>query len=99
MARNTRAKKTVALSYAGTRMRNGKHESNSPSRFIREIDSRYFENPLEDEDFGNSGVTHEWGGFGSRFSGGRLNRFANNYGASSASTYERKRPQQQPAAS
>ena len=91
----TRAKKTVALSYAGTRMRNGKHESNSPSRFIREIDSRYFENPLEDEDFGNSGVTHEWGGFGSRFSGGRLNRFANNYGASSAPTYERKRPQQQ----
>ena len=56
----TRAKKSVLLSYANTRMRNGKHESNSPSRFIREIDSRYISNPLrekdlddyDDEDFG-----------------------------------------------
>ena len=56
----TRAKKTVLLSFADTRMRNGKHESNSPSRFIREIDSRYISNPLrekdlddyDDEDFG-----------------------------------------------
>ena len=37
----TRAKKAVQLSFAATRMRNGKHESNSPSRFVREIDSRY----------------------------------------------------------
>ena len=78
----TRAKKAVRLSYAGTRMRNGKHESNSPSRFLREIDRRYIENPLEAEDFDNSGVTHEWGGFGSRFTGGRLNRFG--LGGSSA---------------
>ena len=42
----TRAKKSVQLSFATTRMRNGKHESNSPSRFIREIDSRYILNPL-----------------------------------------------------
>lgn len=89
----TRAKKTVTLSFAGTRMRNGKHESNSPSRFIREIDSRYYENPLEQEDYGNSGVVHEWGGFGSRFSGGRLSRFSNSYGASSAPGYERRRPE------
>ena len=27
-------------------MRNGKHETNPPSRFIREIDSRYIANPL-----------------------------------------------------
>ncbi|MBO4742808.1 MAG: UvrD-helicase domain-containing protein [Bacteroidales bacterium] len=70
----TRARKAVALSYAGTRMRNGRHESNSPSRFLKEIDSRYLDSPLEDEDFDNDGVKHEWGGFGSRWSGGRLDR-------------------------
>ena len=69
----TRAEKAVALSFAGTRMRNGKHESNAPSRFIREIDPEYIENPLPDREFDDSGVTHEWGGFGSRFTGGRLN--------------------------
>ena len=46
----TRAEKTVALSYADTRMRNGKHEANSPSRFIREIDPAYVANPLMDDD-------------------------------------------------
>ncbi len=46
----TRAKRGLCLSFAGTRMRNGKHESNSPSRFIREIDPRYISNPLGDED-------------------------------------------------
>ena len=71
----TRAKKAVALAYAGTRMRNGKHESNPPSRFLKEIDPRYIENPLDAADFDNTGVTHEWGGFGSRFTGGRLDRF------------------------
>ena len=89
----TRAKKAVRLSFAGTRMRNGKHESNAPSRFLKEIDARFIENPLEEEDFDNSGVTHEWGGFGSRFTGGRLNRFgAGNgaYGQSSGVQYERK---------
>ncbi|NLZ19836.1 MAG: UvrD-helicase domain-containing protein [Bacteroidales bacterium] len=71
----TRAKCAVALSFAGTRMRNGKHESNAPSRFLKEIDPRFVENPLDEEDFDNTGVTHEWGGFGSRFTGGRLERF------------------------
>ena len=42
----TRAKKALWLTFATTRMRNGKHESNYPSRFIREIDSRYILNPL-----------------------------------------------------
>jgi DNA helicase-2/ATP-dependent DNA helicase PcrA len=31
----TRAKKAVAFSFAQTRTRNGKHESNSPSRFVK----------------------------------------------------------------
>jgi len=44
----TRAKKAVSLSFAQTRMRNGQTETNSPSRFIREIDRRYIENPLPD---------------------------------------------------
>ncbi len=78
----TRAKKAVALAYAGTRMRNGKHESNAPSRFLKEIDRRFIENPLDEADFDNSGVTHEWGGFGSRFTGGRLDRFGSARGAS-----------------
>lgn len=69
----TRAEKTVELSFAETRFRNGKHESNSPSRFIREIDSKYIENPLrespftdDDEDekpfrFGSSGSSQRYG--------------------------------------
>ncbi len=58
----TRAKKAVAVSFASTRMRNGKHESNAPSRFIREIDSEYVANPLpapgfdDDDDDGDSGM-------------------------------------------
>ena len=71
----TRAKRAVALSYAGTRMRNGRHESNAPSRFLREIDSRYLDRPLDEEDFSNDGLRHEWGGFGSRWTGGRLDHF------------------------
>ena len=46
----TRAKIAVELSYATTRMRNGTHESNSPSRFIKEINPKYISDPLQDED-------------------------------------------------
>jgi len=54
----TRAKKAVSLSLATTRMRNGKHEANQPSRFLREIDSRYVANPLVSEnDNENAGVS------------------------------------------
>ena len=74
----TRAEKAVTLSFAQTRMRNGKHESNSPSRFIREIDSSYIENPLADDDYGFRDTA--WSGFGSRF--GSYSR--NDYGRSSA---------------
>ena len=45
----TRAKTAVSLSFAATRMRNGRSESNPVSRFIREIDSRYIANPLLDD--------------------------------------------------
>ena len=69
----TRAKKAVKVSFAETRMRNGKHESNSPSRFVREIDPKYVENPLgrEDDDekpsFGSRGFSF---GSGRQFSFG-----------------------------
>ena len=63
----TRAKTSLQISFAATRMRNGKHESNSPSRFVREIDNRYIENPLTAEDVEISGgsdsdsFTSTWG--------------------------------------
>ena len=41
----TRAKKILQISFASTRTRNGKHESNSISRFVREIDPKYIANP------------------------------------------------------
>jgi DNA helicase-2/ATP-dependent DNA helicase PcrA len=45
----TRAKKAVSFSFTQTRMRNGKHESNSPSRFVYEVDPQYIANPLSKE--------------------------------------------------
>ncbi len=59
----TRAKKAVAFSFAQTRTRNGKHESNSPSRFVREVDSQYIANPLtsafggDDDDDAGTGLS------------------------------------------
>ena len=94
----TRAKKTVALSFASTRMRNGRHESNSPSRFIREIDPKYLANPLREKDFDLEEEDGGFGGFGSHFFGrggssfGREGREAGTrggyrYGSSSSVTY------------
>lgn len=57
----TRAMRSVIVSFAVTRMRNGKHESNAPSRFLKDIDRRYIQNPQllftvggEEEDAGES---------------------------------------------
>lgn len=61
----TRARKAVTLSFSNSRMRNGKHESNSPSRFIKEIDPSYIENPLSREEL-NSMDDAGWGGFSGR---------------------------------
>ena len=67
----TRAKKTIDLTFTTTRMRNGRHESNAPSRFIREIDPRYIANPLTDSDFEAEEEDDDsgFGGFGSHFFG------------------------------
>ncbi len=57
----TRAEKAVVLSFCKTRMRNGQTKELPPSRFIKDIDESYIENPLSDSDsdisfsrFGNS---------------------------------------------
>jgi len=74
----TRAEEAVYLSYAQTRMRNGKHESNSPSRFLREIDPAFIANPLRKEEPESSLEDDEdypfrrsFTGFGSRRGGFR----------------------------
>ena len=96
----TRAKRAVALSFASTRMRNGNHESNSPSRFIKEIAPQYLDSPLDEGDFGNSGLRFERGGFGSRHSEGSGSRFSGGYGESGKVTFIKRpaaaRPQPQP---
>lgn len=78
----TRAKKVVHLSFARTRMRNGKHESNPPSRFLGEISEQYLEHPLRD--LGSEGREEAEGlsfrGFGSRSFG--AGRYSSEYGRS-----------------
>ncbi len=64
----TRAKKAVYLSFAQTRLRNGNHESNPPSRFIREIDPQYLSNPLRS---GDEEDDSSFFGFGSSRDGSR----------------------------
>ena len=65
----TRAKKAVSLTFAQTRMRNGKHESNAPSRFLREIAPQYIQNPLRKEDFSTERVMDDDDRPGFRFGG------------------------------
>ena len=59
----TRAKRAVTLTFAQTRMRNGKHESNSPSRFLRELAPQYLDHPLRKEDMVSDEPEEERGGF------------------------------------
>ena len=83
----TRAKVAVDLCFANSRMRNGSHESNSPSRFIREIDPRYIANPLrkgpsydddgDDEGYA-SGGSGRWGQW--RAGGGNSSQSKSSWG-------------------
>ena len=57
----TRAKRVVTLSFAQTRMRNGKHESNSPSRFLREIAPQYEDARTFSEGLAAVRVEDKWG--------------------------------------
>ena len=95
----TRAKKHVHLTFASTRTRNGKHESNSPSRFVKEIDPKYISNPLSKDDFEDSPkeTSSGWGsknfGTQSRFAGQqRFSAGRNDYGRSGAVRTERPAP-------
>lgn len=92
----TRAMREVILTYADTRMRNGSHESNMPSRFLREIDARYLDRPVGMDEDDEEEEPPFFGGFGSRFGRGQ-GRFGTSrdderggyrYGASGAVRYE-----------
>ena len=80
----TRAKKAVLFSFAQTRTRNGKHETNSPSRFIKEVDEIYIANPLRSEsDADESRSEAGFSGWGRRSSASdRGGRPTYSYGAS-----------------
>ncbi len=97
----TRAKETLELSFASTRFRNGKHESNQPSRFIRDVDPKYIANPLTKEDIacqaGNDDDSSSFGGWGRRFGGQsrpdgsrQTPRPRNDYGRSGAVVTQRR---------
>ena len=47
-------------------MRNGKHESNSPSRFIREVDQKYIANPISTESGNSERSETSFSGWGRR---------------------------------
>ena len=83
----TRAKKLLQLSFAQTRTRNGKHESNSPSRFVKEVDPKYVANPLtKDDDDSPKETFSPWG---NRSHTGQSRFSRNDYGRSGAVRSER----------
>ena len=96
----TRAKKAVYVSFCTTRMRNGNHESNPPSRFVHEIDPRYVSNPLDsdssDTDGGDVASGFRFQGFGSRLYGQKRSSSSSwspmNYGRSGAVRHEKPAP-------
>ncbi len=86
----TRAKKAVSFSFAQTRTRNGKHESNSPSRFIKEVDLQYIANPLTSAfDADDDEPRQSFGGGWDRF-GGVSQKPGYSYGRSSRPQVERR---------
>lgn len=68
----TRAKETCVMSYASSRFRNGQTVMTSPSRFLREIDTRYLQMRTSRDDL--HGSSDSFGGSANRF-GGNANRF------------------------
>ncbi|MBE6241298.1 MAG: ATP-dependent DNA helicase [Bacteroidales bacterium] len=92
----TRAKKAVSFSFTQTRMRNGKHESNSPSRFIYEVDPQFISNPLTKEREAGE-IKRE--SFSSWKQESHSNRSGYQYGRSSRPETERKQLQPKPLSS
>ena len=89
----TRAKKSLQLSFTQTRMRHGKHESNSPSRFVREIDKRYVSNPMAAESDDSEVKSTAMGGWKQQYP----SKFGNTYGSSSQPVVERRTVQSRQA--
>ena len=88
----TRAKKVLQLSFAQTRMRNGKHESNQPSRFVREVDPKYVLNPITKEE--TMARSEEDSSSRSWSSGQRFSRTGTNtYGRSGAVVTQKRTPE------
>ena len=83
----TRAKTAVSLSFTKTRIRNGKHEENAVSRFVREIDRQYIANPLPEKDFRHSGSFGDDDGAPARPFGSRFGSRGSAYGASGKVSY------------
>ena len=84
----TRAKKDLVLTHATSRMRNGKTENNPLSRFVKEIDPKYLEDPSAVQ---GEAAFSGFGGFGTRSGLG--------YGRSGAVHFEKRAaPGQRPSA-
>ena len=89
----TRAKKGLELSLATIRFRNGKHESNQPSRFVREIDPKFIANPITKDDVeshsnDSDSSSRSWS------SGQRFSRTGtNSYGRSGAVITQKRTPE------
>ena len=90
----TRAKKAVSFSFAQTRMRNGKHESNSPSRFVTEVDPIYIANPISREREEGEVVRQSFGSW--KKDGAQTTRSGYQYGQSSRPEVVRRIPGQSP---
>ena len=84
----TRAKKDLVLTHATSRMRNGKTENNPLSRFVKEIDPKYLEDPSAVQ---GEAAFSGFGGFGTRSGLG--------YGRSGAVRFEKRpsAPSERPA--
>ena len=84
----TRAKKDLVLTHATSRMRNGKTENNPLSRFVKEIDPKYLEDPSAVQ---GEAAFSGFGGFGTRSGPG--------YGRSGAVRFEKRpsAPSERPA--
>ena len=85
----------LQLSFAQTRTRNGKHESNSPSRFVREVDQSFIANPLDMQEDESQFETGSSSGYWGRTSGSTF-RSANRYGQSSRPEVVRRSTGQPP---
>lgn len=90
----TRAKKNLELSFAVSRFRNGKTETNPTSRFVYEIDPAYIANPLSREREEGEVVRQSFGAW--KKDGAQTTRSGYQYGQSSRPEVVRRIPGQSP---